>query len=336
MIDQTLEQFFAERESRFGDPAASIGQRIHSLTSSADPHYRNGIDGARYQGFPDFDRVVSEGGVRWCAWKATQGRRYVDPTFARNRAAIEKAGIRYRPLYHWPTPGNRISDELAHFVSTVGALDLGEAVMIDAEEDGITEQQIYALGDAFEQHYQRPVVVYSGRFVAGGTIINSDRVRALGPFVFAAYTTYARARALAGPRGWDGWQFLGGGGRCPGVNGPVDNDWIPDLGAFDAACGYTATPQPEPENDMRYVLVTLTDSTAKFIATQDGRGRIFDLEWSGPGDDPKVQARLAFFQPEERVELNTGALYLATLHGPLPFGDTAHDWTGEEFFRVVS
>lgn len=340
-MTETHAEFFARREALFGDPDAPPALRLQSFFGNADPHHRNGIDGARYQQLPDFDEVREAGGVSWCIWKATEGRGYVDPTFKANRAAM--AGkIRYRGAYLWPKPGNSAAAEVAHFVRTVGPLDVGELVMVDAEEAGLTEAETYEVGDRLRQHYQRPVAIYSGRYVAGGTIINSDRVRALGPFVLAAYTTYARAVALAGPRGFDAWQFLGGAGRCPGVsplspNLPCDNDWIPNLAAFDAAAGFTTTtPTPEPEPDtMRHILITLTDADAKFLALQDSSGRIFHAEWTGPGDDPKVAARLAFIRDVERVQLNTGALWLITLTGPLPFGDTRHDWTGAEFFRVV-
>lgn len=339
-MTETLDQFLDRRETLFGDPDAPPALRLQSFFGKTDPHFRNGIDGARYQQHPDFDEVRELGGVSWCPWKATEGRGYIDPTFAANRAAM--AGkIRYRGAYHWPKPGNDPGREVAHVIRTVGPLDVGEFVMVDAEEAGLTEEDTYETGDRLRQHYQRPVAIYSGRFVDGGRIINSDRVRALGPFVLAAYTTYARAVALAGPRGFDAWQFLGGAGRCPGVsplapNLPCDNDWIPDLSAFDAAAGFTTTPPTDPEPDtMRYILITLTDSDAKFIATQDARGRIFHAEWSGPGADPRVAARLKFFDADERVELNTAALWLITLSGPLPFGDTRHDWTGAEFARVV-
>lgn len=328
--------FYEYREGLFGDPDVSAEARVQGLlsTAAASPHVRNGIDGARYQGYPNFE-VVREAGVNWCAWKATQGRSYVDPTFRANRARIAAAGIAYRPYYHWLTPGNRPIDEVRHFINTVGALAPGEGVMLDCEQAGITEEQSYATGDLLRQHYQRPVCIYSGRYVDGGRIIFSDRIRALGPFIFAAYTSHARAVALAGPRGFDAWQFLGGAGRCPGVDGPCDNDWIPDMRRFDAACGVSATiPQPLPEDNMQYVTISLTDADARFIAKRDTlTGAIIEGEWTGPGSDPDVRDRLAFLAKAPKITMGVNDLRLMTLHGPLPFGDSRHVWTGAEFFR---
>lgn len=89
---------------------------------------------------------------------------------------------------------------------------------------------------------------------------------------------------------------------------------------------------------MRYVLVEIDDpSTAVFIA-KEWEGLLLEMEWSGPGSDPEVQARLAFLRRAgaESRRLGVSDLRLSTLIGPVPSGDRGYEWTGAEFFRVVS
>jgi len=100
----------------------------------------------------------------------------------------------------------------------------------------------------------------------------------------------------------------------------------------------TTDPDPETEDTMRLVLIEIDGPpTAVFLAKED-RGLIYEMEWSGPGSDPDVQARLGLARgagvPTRRLGVND--LRLSTLVGPVPTGDPGHNWTGDEFFRVVA
>lgn len=100
----------------------------------------------------------------------------------------------------------------------------------------------------------------------------------------------------------------------------------------------TPTPDPEESDEMRYALVEIDDpSTAVFVAKEQD-GLLLEVEWSGPGTDDAVQARLGFLRSIGTPVRSLGVsdLRLCTLYGPVPTGDPGHNWTGAEFFRVVS
>ena len=214
---------------------------------------RNGIDVSRYQGLVDWGKVAGSG-VVWAATKATQGTRYADATLARNRAGMASAQIRHRLFYHWLNPAPalvrlsakaRAADarkQAAHFLATVGPLSAGEGVMLDAEQDGITADAVLAWCEAVEAKTGRPVAVYTGVYVAKGSIWQSRSIfNGRRPRVLAAYTTEQRARTIATPYRWDVWQWTGSG-RMPGVGPEVDIDQVDNAVIFDAVCGLTVKP----------------------------------------------------------------------------------------------
>lgn len=209
---------------------------------------RDGIDVSRYQGDVDW-RAVRAQGMAWSACKATQGRRWVDPTFSANRAGMAAAGFPVRLFYHWLSRDVPASVQAAHFLRTVGGLAVGEGVMLDAEEDGITLAQCIEWCRLVEAATGRPVAVYTGVYVADRTIWQSpvlfDGRRAR---VLAAYTTESRARRLAAPHAWDAWQWTGSG-SVAGVVGPVDLDQIDNMPAFLRACGYPTNPPEDPSEE---------------------------------------------------------------------------------------
>lgn len=212
---------------------------------------RDGIDVSRYQGDVDW-RAVRAQGMAWSACKATQGRRWVDPTFSANRAGMAAAGFPVRLFYHWLSHDVPATVQAAHFLRTVGGLAVGEGVMLDAEEDGITLAQCIEWCRLVEAATGRPVAVYTGVYVAGRTIWQSpvlfDGRRAR---VLAAYTSEARARRIAAPHAWDAWQWTGSG-TVAGVDGPVDIDQVDHMPAFLRACGYpTTTPEPSEEDTVK-------------------------------------------------------------------------------------
>ena len=88
---------------------------------------------------------------------------------------------------------------------------------------------------------------------------------------------------------------------------------------------------------MEYVIVKVVGSNALFYTMRDKRGLLGALEWTGPGSNPDVQLRLKMMRgagaPE--VELAFEALKMFPLNGPLPYGDPGHEWTGDEFLRMV-
>lgn len=345
---QTAEQLFHDRQRRFGDPSE---QRVQGFAAAAvgDRGRRDGIDTSRWQNVIDW-RAVAATGMTWTATKATEGTSWVDPTFARNRAGMRDAGFRHRGQYHWLSPAplaqraipalrrRHARQQAEHFLRTIGGLQDGEFAMLDAEQEGITEDMVVEWCQVVEG---RPVAVYTGVYVAGGSIWKSANVfdgrRAR---VLAAYTNEARARRLSAPFVWDAWQWTGSG-SVAGVTTLVDIDQVDNVGIFDVACGLTGA--PEPKEDIVNVLIELEDADAKFIGTEDANGLIFQVQWTGPGRNPDgtvnqtTQARLAMLQAKNAPvrRMTVAGLALAGRVGPRPYGDRRHDWNDTEFAWVA-
>jgi lysozyme len=215
----------------------------------------DGADISHYQDEPhrrwdDIDWRLFRSGINdpgWFAAKATQGAGYRDPTMPSFRKAAKMAGFRWRLLYHWLIPGATVEGQVRNFLDAVGPLDVGEGVMLDAEEDGITEAMCVEWCQRVEAITGRPVAVYTGVFVAGGSLWRSPRLfDGWRPRVLAAYTSEARAQALALPYRWDAWQWTGTG-RLPGIVGDVDVDQVDRPEPFDRACGLDKpVPLPDP------------------------------------------------------------------------------------------
>src|SRR5438105_5969232 len=87
------------------------------------------IDVSHHNGAIDWPAVAGAGIVLTFI-KATQGERFVDPTFERNRAAAAQAGILVVP-YHFIDASDP-DDQAEHFLE-VTALAAGQPAMIDWE-----------------------------------------------------------------------------------------------------------------------------------------------------------------------------------------------------------
>lgn len=91
-----------------------------------------GIDISLYDNSPDFSKVKNA--VSFVIAKATQGLDIVDPQFKRNQSELRKYDIP-RGYYHFPRPdlGNTPEAEADFFLNTVGTLQHGELLALDAE-----------------------------------------------------------------------------------------------------------------------------------------------------------------------------------------------------------
>lgn len=189
----------------------------------------------------------------WVATKVTQGLAYVDPTFTAHRAEMTAQGFTHRGLYGWIEPMGSSTAQAQHFLSTVGTLSSGEFAMCDAEQGGITAAMVLEWVRTVEAVTHRPVAVYTGAFVAGGTIWQSTEIRHSNfgprPMHLAAYTTEAKAKALPGVKAypWSAWQYSSDG-PVPGVVGRCDMNRVDDVAVYDVACGIS---HPVVEDDMK-------------------------------------------------------------------------------------
>jgi GH25 family lysozyme M1 (1,4-beta-N-acetylmuramidase) len=212
------------------------------------PH-NDGFDVSHYQG-ANFPWTWSRNeGHDLASCKATEGIRFVDPTFAHNRDAMASAGFRYRGMYCWIKPRLDVAAQVDHFVATVGDLALGEFVQIDCEEAPLTAGQMWTAFSALSERYPGRVIVYAGFFFAGWT---SDPRFANCPWWLAWYgpATFddlqARAAKKKRPLPWQPivWQWGGGaeGDSVPGSEKGVDSNQIIDRDALESLAGYTNPP----------------------------------------------------------------------------------------------
>jgi lysozyme len=86
-----------------------------------------GIDVSHWQGAISWKNVKTDFAVIKCS----EGINYVDPMFSQNKAGARRVGIPCG-FYHFATGGN-IIDEAKHFVKSVGDIQKGEFIVLDAE-----------------------------------------------------------------------------------------------------------------------------------------------------------------------------------------------------------
>jgi GH25 family lysozyme M1 (1,4-beta-N-acetylmuramidase) len=208
----------------------------------------HGFDVSHYQG-DDFPWTWSrDQGHDLASCKATEGTRFVDPTFAHNRQGMSAAGFRYRGMYCWIKPRQDVSAQVDHFVSTVGDLDTGEFVQIDCEESPLTSEQMWTAFSLLSARYPGRVIVYAGYSFASwttdGRFANCPWwIPWYGPQSFDALQ--ARAVSKGRPLPWQPilWQWGGGaqGDLVPGLDKRVDSNQIIDRDSLEAIAGYSAS-----------------------------------------------------------------------------------------------
>lgn len=249
----TLEREYGleHRAKLFGDPSP-VRRGFASLVAglaSTEAGRRDAVDVSRYQGPIDWYQVRGAVRTGLAIAKVSEGYGWVDPYFHANRSGMEAADFTHRVFYHWLSPSVPLSSQAAHVLRTVGTLERGEGIMLDLEQPGTTREMAKELADRVEQVAQRPVAGYTGRYVDGGRIWQSNQFfDGRRPRILAAYTSLARARQLAAPYAWDAWQWASTV-FVAGIRPRVDINQVDNLSAFDAVCGRTFTP-PTQEHDM--------------------------------------------------------------------------------------
>ena len=194
------------------------------------------IDVSHHNGAIDWPAVAAAG-IALAFVKATQGTIFVDPAFARNRAAAAAAGILVVP-YHFldnADPG----DQTDHFLDATG-LAPGQPAMIDWESDA-TAPSVVAFGLAVADIAARDPVAYYGF----AQLRQADPDLSRWPLMLPEYprgnatgrygTLVLRPPRLppgrgcgwdAGERPYDFHQYTPAG-RVDGISGPVDRSvWV--------------------------------------------------------------------------------------------------------------
>lgn len=103
--------------------------------AAEEPSFISGVDASHYQAKVDW-WAVKESGVQFAFIKATEGRTYVDKTFASKWAALSEVGL-LRGAYHVLRPdNNRAVQEADHAMSIIGEPAPGDLPIVADLEIG--------------------------------------------------------------------------------------------------------------------------------------------------------------------------------------------------------
>lgn len=248
----------------------------------------DGHDGSHHQydaGPVDLDALAAATWIIW--WKATQSISYTDPTFTKVWRQRQK--FTHRFPYHWLSSTTDPQQQAAHYLSVVGPNGVGDGDMLDAEEAGITVAGCLGWVEAIEAVRKRPVEIYTGLYVSGGSIWKSDALRegkyGLRAFHVAAYVTEENLNSRMNALGLipkypkHGWQWSSNG-PVPGITGRADMNRIEDHAIYDTVCGRSApTPIPTDPGGSDDMDIFGNSQTGKYgsIAWPNGGCSLFRL-----------------------------------------------------------
>ncbi len=274
--------------------------RAQTMTPALTPIRLDGADLAHYQfdaGPIDWDAYVR---ACWFGMtKLTQSIGYLDPTSARIRQSMRVVAVGVRGVYHWLSSTTDPEQQAWWFLKNFGEGE-HEFAALDDEEHGVNVDKTLGWLEPVEAKLKRPSPVYSGAFVAGGTIWTDPRVReskyGLRPMMLAAYTTETKALALPGVAAhpWSSWQFSSSG-PVPGITGRCDMNRVDARAAFELAAGLghpsPTFPPVHQEDDMKL----LTNGEPRDMADGHGlweAGKVMFKLVEGPGPEDDVAVHL--------------------------------------------
>ncbi len=198
------------------------------------------IDVSNHQGDIDWTKV-RESGIRAAFLKASEGKDFVDATYADNRAEANAAGI---PIgaYNYARPVSQTSDieedarlEAQHFLDTAQVASSDLRPVLDLEEAGPLNGDQMArwtrtwLDTVYEKTGVRPLIYTSPSFwneKVNDTLGIADDY----PLWIAHWGV--DAPSVPGAFGdWEVWQ-RSSKGTVPGISGNVDEDTVKDPGSL--------------------------------------------------------------------------------------------------------
>ncbi|MDN4079614.1 GH25 family lysozyme [Paenibacillus polymyxa] len=230
-----------------------------------------GIDVSRYQGKIDWKAVKADG-ISFDFIKASQGHRYIDPTFTANAKGARAAGV-LLGAYHFVDATNveAAKAEARHFAEVleqVGGgktLDLPPVMDYENNPGKLSKTLISAVALAFllelERITGRKPIIYTGNAFA--TNFNAS----LGgyPLWIARYSETRVPSDTVTWKRWDIWQYSDSG-KVAGIIGNVDmNEY--DGTADELRERFTKRPE-QPE--------TVTSGTFVVNGKQAGKTLLFD------------------------------------------------------------
>ena len=210
-----------------------------------------GIDVSPWQNTIDWYQVAASG-TRFAFVKATDGRTYVDPMYATNRAGAAAAGIAFG-AYHFARPDHGANDALIeadHFVDNALPATGDLLPVLDLESTGglapdeLTAWMLAWLDEVTLRIGVRPIVYTSPLGWANRTADTTAIVDAGYTVLWVAHWGVTSPTVPANDwqgNGWTFWQYSDCG-HVAGIQGCVDADWY-DGTTFDAVS------VPEPRHD---------------------------------------------------------------------------------------
>jgi GH25 family lysozyme M1 (1,4-beta-N-acetylmuramidase) len=217
-------------------PNALADQTGPSTTSTVAPAGSlPGIDVSHWQDAIDWTQVGASG-ISFAIAKATQGRSFVDPMYAANKAGAEAAGLAFT-AYHFAEPDATPHDALAeanHFVAVAGLTPGNLIPALDLERTGglspadLTRWVLRWLDRVTDLLGVRPMVYTSPNGWSGRTADTTAIADAGFTVLWLAHWDVAEPIVPADGwvgNGWTFWQFS----DCvavPGIDGCVDGDWF--------------------------------------------------------------------------------------------------------------
>lgn len=185
------------------------------------------IDVSHFDGSPDWTKVRAAG-ILGVIHKATQGKSYVDPTFATAKKDVPAAGFLWG-AYHFGTGDEPGKDQAEFFLNTVKP-DAQTLCAIDFETNPTgTQMTLAEMLDwiaTVEQATGRPPVVYGGKSLLFTDIASSpEPALAKCPLWIAQYTSAAAPSAIPQQvwTTWALWQYTETG-TVDGITVNVDRE----------------------------------------------------------------------------------------------------------------
>jgi lysozyme len=192
-----------------------------------------GIDVSHYQGRIDWDRVAAAG-FRFVFAKATEGVRYVDPTYLRNKTDAEREGLVFG-AYHFASPDARPNDpirEANHFLDRARLIPGNLVPVLDLETTGgLSHRHLIRWILRWMRHVRerlgvRPILYTSP---LGWQLRTGDTRTIAGAGYEQLWVAHWGVEEPTVPGGhWDrhGWTFWQRSecGSVPGIRGCVDVD----------------------------------------------------------------------------------------------------------------
>lgn len=211
------------------------------------------VDLSHHNPEPDWDKLKA-GGTLGVILKATEGRTFIDKTFAARRESARAAGLAVCS-YHFLRHGHPEA-QMLHYLDVV-APQRGERVVIDYEDPRCTLDDLCAAVEALaRQPLNLQITIYSGHLIKEQ--LGDDREQLLADFTSLWVAQYTNAAKPSWPTYtwpmWSLWQFTDKA-RVPGIDKPVDGN---RFNGSAEACLRFLCPAPDPEPARPVVGVSLT------------------------------------------------------------------------------